>query len=571
MNKRVLIVVTTFVLTGLTRVMAQNDFYLNGLGRAIVTNNKLDGNLLEGDNATNSKGVSGYSLFDLGMNVSVDSNFKANAIMRVRQKFGAFFGGETDFTFRQFQLIGKFRDFEYEIGDINIEMTPYTVHNPDIMFNDYESEIIKMRRDIQEYENFNFGNAWRLQGVKFATDFTFDKGIDYIDWSGFGTRTDVTNDLNVPDRILAGTNVKIAQSKSFEVEGNYVGMQDITVEDFNYNYTNHVFSGSLLYKMDKENFLFTVGGESGISNYDYTETATEDNVSYKDYFYDYGASFELKNTGVKLTASYSEVGPQFSSPSAQTRRININTTPDLFGDLADLVNGGTYNRSQMLFDRSTQEAIYNRNISAVLYAFLPQYGNITPYGKATPNRSGITAKVETTDSIQFVKASAEVKLMNEVIGEGVEDKRSFTGIQGGVALDLGGLLSMDKLFTFTGGARMETTSRSGPVPVDFSSTLIDAGLTYEVYKNLDIMLGTKMISASGTEYLQVRDDFNVLSSFPVHDIDISENFLALGARVRFTNRSNFSANWNQGLSKNNEDETQNYNLNQFFMNYTLIF
>lgn len=571
MNKKVLLLVTTFALAGLSKVIAQSNFYLNGLGRAIVTNNKLDGNLLEGDNSTSRKGLSGYSLFDLGMNVDVDSNFSANAILRVRQKFGAFFGGETDFTFRQFQLTGTVKDFDYQIGDINVEMTPYTVHNADITFNTYESDILKMRRDIQEYENFNFGNAWRLQGVKFKTDFTFDKVIDAIDWSGFGTRTDVTNDLNVPDRLLLGTNVKIAQSKSFEVEGNYVGMQDIPVEDFNYNYTNHVITSSLLYKMDKENYLLTVGGESGVSNYDYSENLTSTNVSYKDYFYDYGATFELKNTGVKFSGSYSEVGPQFSSPAAQTRRMNINTTPDLFGDIADLVNGGTYNRNQILYDRATQEAVYNRNISSVLYAFLPQYGNITPYGKATPNRSGITVKLETTDSIQNIKASVEAKLMNEVIGEGVEDKRAFTGIQGGLSLNLGGMLSMDRLFTFTAGARMETTTRSGVVPVDFNSTLIDAGISFEIYKDIDFLLGTKMLSASGNEYLQVRDAFNVLSSFPSYSIDINENILALGARVRFTNKSNFSVNWNQGLSQNNNDDTQNYNMNQLFMNYTLLF
>lgn len=571
MNKKVLLLVTTFALAGLSNVIAQSNFYLNGLGRAIVTNNKLDGNLLENDNSTSRKGLSGYSLFDLGMNVDVDSNFSANAILRVRQKFGAFFGGETDFTFRQFQLTGEVKDFDYQIGDINVEMTPYTVHNPDISFNTYESDILKARRDIQEYENFNFGNAWRLQGVKFYTDFTFDKGIDAIDWSGFGTRTNVTNDLNVPDRILAGTNVKIAQSKSFEVSGNYVGMLDIPVQDFNYEYENHVVSGSLLYKMDKDNFLLTVGGESGMSDYNYTEVATDTAVSYKDYFFDYGATFELKSTGIKLSASYRDVGPQFSSPSAQTRRINIETTPDLFSQLADPLSIGTVNRNQILFDRATQEAIYNRNVSAVLYSFLPQYGNITPYGKATPNRRGISIKAETTDSLKYVKASVEANLLSEIIGEGVTETRSFTGIQGGVAVDLGSLLSIDRLFTFTTGARLETTTRTGPVPVDFNSTMIDAGFSFEVYKDIDLLVGTKMLSASGTEYLQVRDDFNALSSFPLHNIDINEGILGLGARVRFTNKSNFSVNWNQGMTKNNLDETSNYNMNQLFMNYTLIF
>lgn len=570
MNKKALIIAGALLLTTGLSSWAQSTttkFNLNGLGRAVVTNNKLDGNLIEGDNTSINKGLSGYTLFDLGTNVEVNELFKANAIFRVRQPFGAFFGDQTSFQFRQFQLKGKVKSIDYEIGDINVEMTPYTVYNPDVMFNTYESDVLRMRTDILEYENFNFGNSWRLQGIHGGTQFDFDKTIQSIGIYGFATRTNSTNDADISDRLLVGGTATLKQSDKLSIMANYVGLQDVQIETADYNYVNHVLTGQVQYTMDKDNYTLGLDWESGISSYDYIENASNAAVSYNDFFYDVNAKFELKSAKVQLFAGYREVGAQFTNPAAQTRRIDITNATDLFTS----VQSASINREQILFDRVSDESIYNRSINPLLLTFLPQYGNVTPYGQATPNRTGITAGVKTTDSSKFVQASLKAQLLSEVQGEGTVDLRKFTAVEGGAAFDAGKFLELDRLVLVKAGARYENTTRDGLAGVDFSSLLIDAGVTVETAKNLDLMVGAKLLSASGSEYLASRDNYNFITSFSQYEADINESIISLGARVRFNKNSNFTATYNTSGFKNNTTNTEDYNINQLFLNYTLIF
>jgi hypothetical protein len=46
--------------------LGQAEFNASGLGRGVLTNNKLEGNILENDTASVRKGLSGYNMFDLG-------------------------------------------------------------------------------------------------------------------------------------------------------------------------------------------------------------------------------------------------------------------------------------------------------------------------------------------------------------------------------------------------------------------------------------------------------------------------------------------------------------------------
>ena len=81
---------------------AQNPEYsINGLGRAIITNNALSGEL-GNEEGVQTADVSGYNLFDLQTNLDLDSTFNASAIFRTRSPFGTSFGSLTNFEFRQF-------------------------------------------------------------------------------------------------------------------------------------------------------------------------------------------------------------------------------------------------------------------------------------------------------------------------------------------------------------------------------------------------------------------------------------------------------------------------------------
>ena len=174
------------------------EYSLNGLGRSIITNNALSGNSVDGADNTEKANVSGYNLFDLQTNLDLDSTFNAIAILRARSPFGTSFGSQTAFEFRMFSMGGNLNGLKYELGDIRVELTPYTVFNSDIAATGYESEIFSERREILEYENLNEGNTWLLQGLSGQYGWNVGKegGLGLY---AFTTRTASSNNFDVPD------------------------------------------------------------------------------------------------------------------------------------------------------------------------------------------------------------------------------------------------------------------------------------------------------------------------------------------------------------------------------------
>lgn len=121
------------------------------------------------------------------------------------------------------------------------------------------------------------------------------------------------------------------------------------------------------------------------------------------------------------------------------------------------------------------------------------------------------------------------------------------------------------------GLRQESTTRSGNAAIDFKSTLIDLGATIEVFKQFDVLVGTKMLTAKGNEYLSTRDQFNLLSSFTAYNLDLKEQILSMGLRLRFSERSYLTGTYNTSIYKETLSNNFDYNINQWFFNYTLAF
>ncbi|MBY0424560.1 MAG: hypothetical protein K2Q22_02900, partial [Cytophagales bacterium] len=227
-------------------------------------------------------------------------------------------------------------------------------------------------------------------------------------------------------------------------------------------------------------------------------------------------------------------------------------------------------RQQTLFDRFTDENIYNRNISPVLYNFLPQFGNVTPYGVATPNRRGVSLGLATDTSLKLVDAEFGVDLLSEIIGESTPDLRKYTVIKGGASINIHKIINWKKRFVLMGGIRNESTTRNGQSSVDFKSTLVDAGLAVEFIKNVEIMGGLKLLNASGNEYTSSRDQFNLISVTPsLLNLKVNQLIYSAGVKIRFTDRSFFIVNYNVGGYKDLLNDDKSYSNNQLFFNYTL--
>ncbi|MFN3405041.1 MAG: hypothetical protein ACK40G_13150 [Cytophagaceae bacterium] len=568
MNSRNILLVAVYFLIVTLPAMAQQQqpqFYLDGLGRAIVTNNKLEGSQI--DSTTVKKGISGYTLFDLGANVILNNNFKGHAIMRVRNPYGSFFGDRTFFEFRQIQIDGNIGNLvKYQIGDIYLQMTPYTLFNPNPEYFKYESEIHRQRREIIEYENFVVGNMWRLQGVKAGSRFDVTKGIKTLGINAFGVRTNPTNDVLIPDRLMFGSTLSLGILDNLSLDGHFVGFADMVVNTSAVDYKNNIFTGVIKYNFDNEMMRLDLGGETGRSNYNYSRTAgaSDSVVSKSDFFFDVNAGVVYKPLKIKLTGNFRDIGPDYTNPGAQSRRINVVQNPLLF----PLVNGGF--RGQGLYDRFTQENIYNRGLSFVLQPYVHAFNQIFPYGLATPNRRGFSINLASDTSLKVLSADVNFDSYSEIVGEGVEDLRKFSGISGGMAFNVAKLIGIQRNIVLNAGFRRESTNRGGIAPVDYSSMLIDAGLVLEVVRKIDLMAGYKSIHGKGNEYDGTRNEFNQFIGFNGWQEDAKMNVFSVGGRVRFGQMSHFSVNYNMVRNAVGGNTLYgDYNMNQLFFNYTL--
>lgn len=563
MKLKALILLSTVFLSVNTYLNAQTDFFINGMGRIVISDNKLSGDALTNNPTTPNKGIGGYSIFDLTPTIKVGDNLKALVTLRLKSPFGAFFGNGSFGQFRQFQISGRIAGLvEYEIGDINVGegMSKYAVNNADDLFYKFESQVFTQRRQILEYENFNFGNKWRLQGAQARSKFALGSAVDTLGMYGFVVRTNATNDADIPDRLLTGARLSLIKNKMFAVNGNYIGFLDVNDVSTTASYKNHVFIGDLMYGVDLGAIAIKANVETGISNYSFTSIA--DTAAYKDYFYDGGVNANVKGLKVNFFGSYKNVGPQYYNPASQTRRINVDYGQSLFGTI------GTSNRNMTLFDRYSNESQYNRTLSTTLGNFLPQYNNVSPYGNATPNRTGVTFGLATDTSTKIISAEFKYDIIKEIVGENTPDLRNFNVLTAGSSFDLGKFIASDRKYMFLIGYRSENTKRDGSANINLKNTLMDAGLSIEILKKLDLLLGYKKLTSVGNEFVAERTVVNLVGAPVKNNYDISQNILSTGVNIKFSTNSflNMTYNWSTNTSG---IANQNYKINQLFVNLTV--
>jgi hypothetical protein len=579
--------------------------YWNGLGRALVTGSYLNGNVLnqsvdntdpsnpvvtqQKDLSSARKSTDGYTIFDLGVNAQPNETLRASATLRLTNSFGGFYGDGSQFIFRQLRLDGIIgKKVKYEIGDIDLELSKYTLFNSNEIYNDYESDILAQRRSVVEYENFNFGNKWRLQGAHLETSLRFNSGIEKIGVRFFATRNRRYTPSITPDRYMLGGRVDVVQSRSINIGGNYVYIFDAagTVSSPGLTNQNQVVTADwkLTHFTDKIDYSFY--GELGSSNntYAYTE---KDSVKTNDFFYDLGVSAKYKPLLLKIFANYRNVGADFFSSGAQTRRTNDfgyagangANTLGLFErlDRNTTQRGAVAMGGATLLDFVSDQNLRNLNLQDRLMMFNPAYNNITPYGQATANRKGFTFGASIGNSEKVIKADVVADLLSEVttMGDSVSSAlRNFTGVKGGIMFNAHKLLRFEKDIIFTVGGRYEQTKRGGAAPVDLKSTLIDLGLTVEVVKNLDVLGGIKTINAKGNEFMYSRTVFNQIDkSNPFTNVNLNQSqFLySFGARYRFSKNTYFTVNGVSQSVKFEDASHRDYKINQIFFNYTMIF
>jgi hypothetical protein len=548
-------------------------FQVNGAGRAFLFSNELDIDQAI-DTTTAKKSNYGHTLLDLGFSIFPNSNTEVISVFRIRNELGGFWGGGTSFNVRQLSLKGVAGNIvKYELGDIDLKLTPYTLFNSIEEGVVNESDVFAVRRDIVYYDMFyNRDNTWRMQGAKIDFGLNFTKAIKTIDFRGFITRQRPTDGILVPERLYGGGAINIIQSKNLQLGFNSINLFDLTktIQD-SIKFSNSVHTTTLNYKKDvTDNLELGFKSEAGISysNYkNYNDIFVPEKSD--DWFYDAAITSNFKKQNITVNLGYKDVGADFISPGAQTKRINFSRSPGLFQQFTndfvarplsyiDFYNGNTDNAFR---------------ITDQLMAYNVAYANTNPYGEATPNRRGVYLDAVREDSTKFRRSFLNAAMLSESIGTGTINKKNFLVVRGGTDIYVNDFFKWKKDLKINLGMQYESTNRRGEEfqAIALNSTFLEAGLAIEMVEDFRFLVGFKSWAAKGNEFVNIRDKFNTVIDFTPVDVDFVEYVYAAGLKYNFSKKNALTIQYEMYSIKHAANFGINYGINNFNILYSLNF
>lgn len=567
------IILILFLSISIASYAQKEKFQINGAARGYYFSNELD--LSESlDTVTTRKANYGHTLVDLGISAFPNDNTEVISIFRIRNELGGFWGGGVSFNVRQLTLRGVAGGIvKYELGDIDLAMTPYTLFNfiEEGVIN--EADVFSLRRDIMHYDMFyTDNNTWRMQGAKINFGLEFPKLIKGINFNGFITRQRVTDGIDSPERLYGGGTVRIDQSENLSIAFNSVNVFDLTkTTQDSLQYKNSVHTSQINYMRDlNDNISYGLSSEGGMSMVSYInypdETAPD---SINEWFYDVALKTKFKKQNVSISLGYKDVGADFLSPGAQTKRVNFEKFPGVYQQFTNDFIGRPISYTDII----NGDAETSFKISEELLPYYAAYNNTNPYGLATPNRQGIYLAVEKSDSTKIKDAFLRVAALTQSRGTGTTQKKNFILVEAGSDIYLNDFLGWEKMIKIDLGARFENTLRAGEVyeKVNLTSTMIDAGISYEFASKLDLMIGAKIWMVNGNEFINERNRYNQVENFEIVDFNFVENAFASGLRYRFNDRNTLSGQYQMFSLKHNSNNLVNYGINQFNILYSLTF
>jgi len=571
MNRKVLLFL--LIISANLVIGQQKKFQINGAARGYFLSNNL--NLDESlDSVTTRKANYGHTLLDLGFSLTPNKNTEVIGMFRIRNELGGFWGGGVSFDVRQLSLKGIAGNVvKYEIGDIDLKMTPYTLFNTLEEGVVNEGDVFDLRREIVHYDMF-YGNdnTWRMQGAKMNFGLEFGKHINSIDVNGFITRQRPTDGIAEPERVYGGGTIKIKQSDNLTIGLNSVNVFDLTetIQD-SIQYKNNVHTFDVLYNKNiTRNIKVGLKSEAGISGTSYNNYIdTRAPESLEDWFYDVALVAHIKDKNIKMELGYKDVGADFFSAGAQTKRIDYSRFPGLYQQITNSAVGRQISYTDMI-SGNTENSF---KINEQLLPYFAGYNNISPYGIATPNRRGIYVNLLRTDSVKFRNSFLNASFMSQSRGTGTVNKKNFILLTAGTDIYMNDFFGWKKQLKVDLGIRYENTTRNGEEyeKGNLNSTFIDAGISWEFAKKLDLLVGTKLWLVNGTAYVNQRNQFNTVVNFDVIDYHFTENTYAAGMRYRFSDKNTLSVQYQVFDIQHKQSNSVDYGISQFSFLYSLFF
>ena len=536
-------------------------FEIGGLSRALADNSFLDHN-----DTVNSDANQDFNLvFDLAVKGELNKFINFYSELRLGNSLEVFDTSSSYLNLRRILIYGDLnKNMSFEIGDIDLKMTPFTLWNFQEEGIVNENRLANNFREIQRYENFNNGNFWRRQGLVINGFKPIFKS-DSIKYKTFGTREVASNEISTPDVFLYGTEIKY-QSNIFSFGFNHIDLFS-NYKGINYdtNLNNHVISSNfdLYFKKLK------IHSEFGFSRL----TNTLDNFDsdwINGEFINIGFNINFSNY-LSFSSSFRSVSEDFSSPGSQSKRINYSMAPFMFPQTNNNTNSRDISLADIIYDVDfiRSNSFYNRNIDYNLDTFNPIFGVMDPYGLATPNRRGVTSNLTFSDSLKIININAQFSFLNDLVGEGINTKRNYTNYSIAFDLSLDNWLSLDNQFLLSVGYSNSTSKREHPqdmnVPnIDLSCNIFDLGLEFEIFNNLSILSSYKRLFSEGLEYLPIRNNDFTIESYNAFKCDLVHEINSFGIGYDFNEKSSVLLNY-QILNFSDKLLDNSFSINQFFV------
>ncbi|MEM1215560.1 MAG: hypothetical protein AAGJ82_07745 [Bacteroidota bacterium] len=553
----------------------------NGLGRTILNNTALTGELLETDSTTARGLTDGEFLLDVNINAQPNDKTEVQGILRIRNEFGGFFGAGVDVEVRELWARGLIGDvLRYRVGDFDHKMTPYTFFLPDEEGMVNEAALFQPQKDVIYYEQFYTGNnERRLQGGHLDFGLNFPAILNDLDAEAFIARIRPTDFFTTPTRLVGGGSLNLTTQRLQDTVGAFatVGVNwvntwdDLQVGAVTSGIRNNVLSVNFdVLVLENKQLKLNVLGETGRSNLQTLVEQEKVESEESDTFLDAGVELTLKEQKVRIKANFLDVGPDFFSMAAQSRRVDLTQSKTFYNRIG---NDRAF-RMPSLFDLSRDRGIYNFGIADRLMNYDPRYANVMPFGQATPNRRGLQLNVSYGEAESPIEATLGAAFLSEIRGSGTFELKRFTQIRATANVNIHRMLDWSNTCRVTLGLQQESTTRDGGEieQVDLSSTLLDVGLEAELFPRFDVLLGGKFLTASGSDYVPEIVQLNDIRDFPGRFVaEDSESLVGAGLRYRFRNDIYLTIQYQQFNLEREMDPVNDYGLRQVFAQYNMNF
>ena len=525
----------------LAQSQVKSKLWYDGNSRVIFNRDALEGTIKDIDTVSTRSNGGGSTVLDLGFHFTPVDDIEIFSEIRLKNDFGGMWGNKSVVELRRLSAKGIVNNkIAFSIGDIYLKQTKFTLYNYEQELSQYEPSVFKFYRDYVNYENYYQSNYHRLQGLQTNFSYNMYNFIEQLDFDAFTARVRGVEWLGKPELLMLGGSAMVRLSNKINLGSHYVNTFEVlSSSNGTVAYYNPVLNTQISYSGSVNDIPYKMLLEGGFSKrgWDGDSLAPEVKGNFIQ------ASLHSKRINGELDLGFRYVDSDFRSMGAQTRRIQYNNSTTTY----PYYSNNYTQRKVSLLDVMSDPNVYNKNLSTSLMNYNPMYSSVTPYGDATPNRIGFTAKISNMNITDFFSTNIQTQYFSEVIGQGTTQKRMLNKSALQSMLLLNKLLSTKKSLILEGSMNLETVNRAGEdfEKIDFTSILYSGSISYELIKNFKIIAGAKVFYAEGNEFIADRDKYDQINDYSNHIYDSKETILIAGLQHHFTEDIYFTMQYNQ--------------------------